>query len=82
MSNTNYTEMYLGEQTSKAMQEHEEVLRTHAHALAAHCGCMAMNAENMIAAIAAAPSCPHPEAHYVDVMVKWGLINDKGEPLI
>jgi hypothetical protein len=56
-------------------------LSIHAKALAAHCECLAMNAENMIAAIANI-STPYPEAAYHKMMQKWGLINEKGEPLI
>jgi dsRNA-specific ribonuclease len=53
----------------------------HAQALAAHCECLAMNAENMIAAIANI-STPYSEAAYHKMMQKWELINEKGEPII
>lgn len=63
------------------IQSHEIMLSIHSHALAAHCECLGMNAENCAAAlINLAP--PYNDNHYLQVMKKWGLINEKGEPLI
>ena len=53
----------------------------HSRALAAHCECLGMNAENMISAIADGTP-PFPSAHYFEVMQKWKLVNEKGEPII
>ena len=74
-------EITLDYQSILALRSHEETMRLHAQALAAHCECLAMNAENMIAAIANI-STPYPEAAYHKMMQKWGLINEKGDPLI
>ncbi len=62
---------------------HNKALRIHSRALAAHCECLAMNAENMSMAMVR-PDCtpPYSDIHYLEVMKKWNLINEKGEPLI
>jgi hypothetical protein len=64
-----------------ASKAHIDALQLHARALAAHCEMLGMNAENMVAAIANV-SVPYPEEAYHKMMIKWGLINEKGEPLI
>ena len=53
----------------------------HSRALAAHCECLGMNAENCVAACQNT-SPPYRDDHYYQIMQKWGLINEKGEPLI
>jgi hypothetical protein len=53
----------------------------HARALAAHCECLGMNAENSYA-VCLNERPPHTELHYHQVLYKWGLVNEKGEPLI
>jgi len=57
------------------------ILRMHTNALACHCECLGMNAENCSAACAD-QSPPFNENHYAQSMQKWGLINEKGEPII
>lgn len=56
-------------------------LLIHSRALAAHCECLAMNAENCMAANIG-NQIPYTDMHYFKVMEKWKLINEKGEPLI
>ena len=53
----------------------------HARAIACHCECMGMNAENMIAACQGNQS-PFSSAKYFEVMEKWELLNEKGKPII
>jgi len=53
----------------------------HSKALACHCECLAMNAENCYAACRSSRP-PYRDAEYYAVMQKWGLINEEGEPLI
>ena len=53
----------------------------HSRALAAHCECLGMNAENMWAAIANAQPV-YTGVEYTKVMQKWGLVNEEGEPII
>lgn len=60
---------------------HCQMLSIHARALAAHCECLGMNAENMWAAIANANPVYKSE-HYFEMMQKWGLVDDKGESII
>ena len=63
------------------MSEASSFLNTHSKALAAHCECLAMNAENMWAAIAN-ESPKYLEKDYTKLMTKWGLIDEAGKPLI
>jgi len=63
------------------LERHIVSLSQHSRALAAHCECLAMNAENMWAAIVN-ESPRYLEKDYVKLMVKWGLIDEKGNPLI
>jgi hypothetical protein len=78
--------------TSKGLSDEEkaqkigsyviEHFRTiHSRALAAHCECLGMNAENMWAAIANSNPV-YLSMHYFEMMQKWGLVDEKGKPLI
>jgi len=59
-----------------------EYFRTiHSKALACHCECLGMNAENAMA-VCGNLAPPYDDAAYFRVMQKWGLLNDKGEPQI
>ena len=53
----------------------------HARAIACHCECRGMNAENTIA-VYQGNRTPYSSAKYFEVMEKWGLANEKGEPII
>uniref|UniRef100_A0A6M3L8T2 Uncharacterized protein n=1 Tax=viral metagenome TaxID=1070528 RepID=A0A6M3L8T2_9ZZZZ len=69
------------EQSMRSMQSHELMLSIHSRALACHCECLGMNAENSWA-VCANTTPPYNVGHYGEVMQKWGLINEKGEPII
>lgn len=58
-----------------------QMLFLHARALSAHCECLGMNAENMWAAIANANPVYRSE-HYYQMMSKWGLSDEKRNPII
>jgi hypothetical protein len=60
---------------------HGQLLHLHIKALACHCECLGMNAENMWAAIANANPVYRSE-HYYQIMKKWGLSDEKGKPTI
>jgi len=57
------------------------MLELHAKALACHCECLGMNAENMWAAIANADPVYKSEDYY-KIMHKWGLSDEKGNSII
>ena len=63
------------------MVAHIKLMEIHSRALAAHCKCLGMNAENCCAA-SLNYTPPYNDDHYLTVMKKWGLINEKGEPMI
>ena len=53
----------------------------HARAMACHCECLGMNAENAIAACnGTAP--PYTNIDYLACMHKWEVVNEKGHPII
>lgn len=59
----------------------DRVVNLHARALACHCECLGMNAENMWAAIANTNPV-YTSGHYYEIMQKWGLMDKKGESSI
>lgn len=60
---------------------HSQLLELHARALACHCECLGMNAENSYACCVGT-SIPYRDDSYAKVMEKWGIINKEGEPSI
>lgn len=63
------------------MIEHCKLLELHARALACHCECLGMNAENCQRAMLNQRPV-YSDDSYLSCMNKWGLINEKGEPAI
>lgn len=59
----------------------ELAIENHTRALAAHCECLATNVANMICVMQNAPAA-YPDSHYYQVLQKWGLIDEKGEPTL
>jgi putative NADH-flavin reductase len=59
-----------------------QMMELHARTLAAHCECLAMNADNCIAAIVGGAPIPHDSLAYAEVLRKWSIIDEKGQPLI
>ncbi len=60
---------------------HSQLLELHARALACHCECLGMNAENcQRAMLNQAPA--YSDDSYLACMNKWSLITEKGDPLI
>lgn len=58
-----------------------EALLIHSRALAAHCECLAMNAEDC-AAIVMGSTPPYTAINYAKVLEKWKIIDEEGKPLI
>lgn len=56
-----------------------EIMKLHVRAMSCHCECMAMNVGDMQAVVAGVVP-PYTDTHYYQIMQKWGLIDDKGEP--
>lgn len=53
----------------------------HSRALACHCECLGMNAENSWR-ICRNETIAYNDEHYIQTLKNWGLMNEKGEPLI
>ena len=58
---------------------HIGMLDIHSRALACHCECLAMNAENCTAATIG-NGIPYDQHHYFSVMKKWNLVDDELKP--
>lgn len=63
------------------LDPHVRAIRAHTKALACHCECLRMNAENAIA-VCENRKPPYSDAHYYAVMKQWNLIDEKGEHLL
>lgn len=60
---------------------HTTLLALHIKALACHCECLGMNAENTHA-ICNNTVPPYDNLAYQSVMRKWELVNERGEVII
>ena len=65
-------------QASKAQMSIHDI---HSRAIACHCECLGLNAENTMAT-SKGDSIPYSDEVYVKVMVKWKLIDEDGNPII
>lgn len=65
-------------QASKAQMAVHDI---HARAIACHCECMGMTAENSIA-MCNGQTPPYTDNSYLVVMEKWGIVDDSGKPII
>lgn len=77
----NMATMVAKEVAKQREQGIEKIMGLHIRAMACHCECLGMNAENSIA-VCADYTPPYHQQAYVEVMQKWGLMNEKGEPII
>jgi len=77
----NKTEIYFGDEAKEVLRSHHKMLNLHARALACHCECLGMNAENSWA-VCCNTTPPYNQSHYMEVLAKYGLVNEKGEPTI
>jgi hypothetical protein len=69
------------QELTNAIIAHQQVMMLHIRALAAHCECLGMNAENCQRAMMN-QHIVYEDVSYLQVMAKWGLINQKGEPIV
>lgn len=74
-------DLHLTEISFRALQSHEYMLSVHSKAIACHCECLGMNAENSNA-VCEGRRPPYADVHYMTVMQKWGLIDKDCKPII
>jgi len=78
----NLTKLATNEELPKLSEAaHTKLMEIHARTLACHCECLGMNAENSFAICLGKP-IPYSGDSYFAVMLKWGLIDEKGNPTI
>lgn len=68
----------LGYNTLEVLKQHGRMLRIHYNTIGCHCECMGMMCENILHE-------DSPEFGYQDfkvAMIKWGLTDEKGEPIL
>jgi hypothetical protein len=67
--------------TQSFITAHILMLSVHIKALACHCECLGMNAENSMA-VCEDKTIPYADEAYSHVMQKWELIDKEGKPII
>lgn len=65
----------------ETIELHRLLIDLHARAIACHCECLGMNAENAMA-VCCNYTPPYNDAAYFSVMKKWGLMTEEGKPNI
>ena len=79
----NTSEVYLDATRMSFVNRADNDYRIHSRALAAHCECLGMTARNdYLLSLNEEYVLPYQNEDFIKVMQKWGLINEKGEPLI
>lgn len=71
----------LGSESRQVLDTHREMMKLHYRALGCHCEVMGMMSENMLSA------CEGNKPmfgilHFREVLRRWGMTNEKGEPVI
>jgi len=74
-------EVKLGRESREVLNVHKEMMKLHYRALGCHCEVMGMMSENMLSA------CEGTQPmfgilHFKEVLHRWGMTNEKGEPVI
>ena len=73
--------MTLDERVIRMFNAHGEVMKLHTKALACHCECLGMNAENSQRAMLG-QSMAYADDAYLDCLKKWGLVTEEYKPNI
>jgi len=63
------------------LKVHSKLLEIHSRALACHSECLGMNSENSWA-VCNDNAPPYNDRCYKEVMEKWGMMDEEGEPII
>jgi len=74
-------DIQLSVNAQRLLEAHTYALEIHSRALACYAECLGMNAENSFACCVG-KTIPYGDDSYIQVMRKWNLINEKGEPTI
>lgn len=74
-------ELKFKQQSLDVLNAHTDLMKLHFKALACHCEVMGMMSENMLCACEGSKPV-YGMLHFVGTMTKWGLTNEKGEPVI
>ncbi len=82
--NAFYVFSYVGANSTTELEKMEAMgilINLHARAIGCLCECLGLNAENF-AAVCSNSGTIHDSRIFQEVMQKWNLINEKGEPTL
>ncbi len=74
-------EMTIDKKVLDVFYAHGKMLKLHADALACHYECLGMNAENSLA-VCQDRVIPYSNNDYLNVMMKWRLVDENNESII
>jgi len=74
-------EVKLNKDSQKILTTHKEMMKLHYMAMGCHCEVMGMMSENMLCAVTGQPPM-FDMLHFRECLRRWGLANEKGEPII
>ena len=70
-----------GYHTLEALKNHSRMLQVHYKTIGCHCECLGMASENILSEVAG-ENPTFKMKDFAEVMQKWGLVNEKGEPIL
>ena len=74
-------EVKFKKQSLDVLSVHKDMMKLHFKAIGCHCETMGMMSENMLSACEGIKPM-FGILHFREVMRRWGMINEKGEPMI
>ena len=63
------------------LMAHLQMMHLHIRAIACHCECLGMNAENSLA-VCRNETPPYSNSTYYNVLRKWDMVDEEGNPKI
>ena len=70
-----------GYHTIDVLRQHSRMLRIHYNTIGCHCECLGMASENILSEVnSVEPNFKMKD--FAEVMQKWGLVDEKGKPIL
>lgn len=74
-------EVKLSKDSEQVLKVHTDMMKLHYKAMGCHCEVMGMMSENMLSACVGQQPL-FGTLHFREVMFRWGMIDQKGNPII
>lgn len=71
----------LAKDSKEVLKVHTDMMKLHYKAMGCHCEVMGMMSENMLSACEGSQPL-YGVLHFREVLTRWGITNEKGEPII